>query len=435
MCARHIYANFRKRFSGAQLKQKFWAAAKSGTTQEFEYNIGQIQEISEAAATYLIGKHPEAWCRAFFSYNSSCEAVDNNMAETFNSTIIEARGKPIIDMFEELRMYAIRRMQRKRHDMARWQDELCPKARLKLEKAKEDHCSWEVLHLGEDKFEVSSGKQRFIVSLDLNQKTGECTCRQWNLSGMPCRHSVAAILYMQDNPDMYVSKWFKVETYKKSYGFFLQPLNGEKLWSKQSGMHILPPIDKRMPGRPKKNRRKDPNEESKKSKANSTEISRKGRVMHCTRCTLPGHNAKSCKVPDAQLPQKTNMPGSKRGRYYMPGVDISGIIKSQATTSTAATKSSGRSTQERTTSAPPSRRPECAVASKKSECVAKKSPNTSAPKVSMAQAPNTSAPKVSMAQAPKVPITRSKVGNSTPNSPTTRSKSNGSTLGLKRKWV
>ncbi|KAL5708207.1 hypothetical protein ACHQM5_019027 [Ranunculus cassubicifolius] len=261
--------------------------------------------------------------------------------------------------------------------------------------------------------------------------------------------------------------------------------------------------------------------------------------MHCTRCTLPGHNAKSCKVPDAQLPQKTNepkrprgrprknavhvvadatisnvtnafvnanmqegqasivagtakrgrgrppksqvqinpqgggstvqssgsnhqgpskgkwkmpngfgviqnpdtgnifvkMPGSKRGRYYMPGVDISGIIKSQATTSTAATKSSGRSTQESTTSAAPSRRPECAVASKKSECVAKKSPNTSAPKVSMAQSPNTSAPKVSMAQAPKVPITRSKVGNSTPNSPTTRSKSNGSTLGLKRKWV
>ena len=35
-CARHIYANFRKKHNGANLKSLFWRAAKSGTTEEFD---------------------------------------------------------------------------------------------------------------------------------------------------------------------------------------------------------------------------------------------------------------------------------------------------------------------------------------------------------------------------------------------------------------
>ncbi|KAL5709591.1 hypothetical protein ACHQM5_020261 [Ranunculus cassubicifolius] len=412
MCARHIYANFRKTHTGTQLKALFWAAAKSGTPQEFDYHIGKINEISEAAAQYLLAHHPESWSRAFFSYNSSCEAVDNNMAETFNSTIIEARGKPIIDMFEDLRMYAIKRMQRKRNDSLKWEDELCPKARAKLEKAKDEHCSWEVLFLGETKFEVSCGRQRYGVNLNPNEKTGECKCRQWNLSGMPCKHSVAAILWLQDDPDKYVAKWFRVETFKKSYSYFMQPVNGEKLWIKTNGQEIKPPMDRRMPGRPKKNRRKDASEEPKKAK-NSNQISRKGRVMHCKRCGKPGHNVGTCKTPESELPAKNNMPGSKRGTYFRPGVNIEHIVSAQATSSTQ------KSSQGSTSSAP---------APTTSSIATKPLKTTSTPKSPVTKSKVAKNP-------PTSPNTRSKQARNAPTSPITRSKSNGTTLGLKRKWI
>nr|KAJ0199903.1 hypothetical protein LSAT_V11C600319840 [Lactuca sativa] len=46
-CARHIYANFRKVYSGIQFRKMFWAAAKSTTEGDFKIKMDRIKTLSE----------------------------------------------------------------------------------------------------------------------------------------------------------------------------------------------------------------------------------------------------------------------------------------------------------------------------------------------------------------------------------------------------
>ncbi|KAI3522503.1 hypothetical protein L1887_00335 [Cichorium endivia] len=41
-CARHIYANFKKKYSGAEFRKLFWSAAKATTRQRFEAVMREI---------------------------------------------------------------------------------------------------------------------------------------------------------------------------------------------------------------------------------------------------------------------------------------------------------------------------------------------------------------------------------------------------------
>ncbi|KAF9594502.1 hypothetical protein IFM89_031620 [Coptis chinensis] len=73
---------------------------------------------------------------------------------------------------------------------------------------------------------------------------------------------VSAIYQLKDNPDKYVIEWYKVEKMRKAYEHFLVPINGEKLWPRPDLHVLLPPTQRRMPSRPKKCRRNEPNEET-----------------------------------------------------------------------------------------------------------------------------------------------------------------------------
>ncbi|GJZ61467.1 calcium/proton exchanger [Tanacetum coccineum] len=79
-CTRHVFANFKKKFSGVQLQRLFWVAA--GTTVEsiFYNNMDQIKAIIPEAYTYLVERNPDSWSRAFFDLNSKCASFENGIA-------------------------------------------------------------------------------------------------------------------------------------------------------------------------------------------------------------------------------------------------------------------------------------------------------------------------------------------------------------------
>nr|GEX71052.1 hypothetical protein [Tanacetum cinerariifolium] len=78
-CARHIYANFRKKFNGVIID----------------------------AHKHLMERKSESWSRAFFSTDKSCDAVENGISECFNALIVEARRLPIINMLEDIRAWQL----------------------------------------------------------------------------------------------------------------------------------------------------------------------------------------------------------------------------------------------------------------------------------------------------------------------------------------
>ncbi|KAI3517911.1 hypothetical protein L1887_17133 [Cichorium endivia] len=65
-CARHIYANFKKRFKGEQFRKLFWIAAKSTTEEKFKAVMKEINQISVLAHEHLIEREPKTWSKAYF---------------------------------------------------------------------------------------------------------------------------------------------------------------------------------------------------------------------------------------------------------------------------------------------------------------------------------------------------------------------------------
>ncbi|XP_057790898.1 uncharacterized protein LOC131008011 [Salvia miltiorrhiza] len=56
-CARHIYANWSKKWRGDELKKRFWICAWSTFEEEFKANLSRIGEIHKQAAEGLL-KYP-----------------------------------------------------------------------------------------------------------------------------------------------------------------------------------------------------------------------------------------------------------------------------------------------------------------------------------------------------------------------------------------
>ncbi|XP_023642289.1 uncharacterized protein LOC111831612 [Capsella rubella] len=114
-CTRHIFANWRKVYYDYCHESYFWAIAYSATEGDFKYNMEALRSYDRPAFDDLLKTEPKTWCKAFFSGRSSCEDVCNNFSESFNRTIKDARQKPIINMLEDVRRQAMKRISKRRH--------------------------------------------------------------------------------------------------------------------------------------------------------------------------------------------------------------------------------------------------------------------------------------------------------------------------------
>ena len=256
MCARHIYANWRKKHRLQEYQKRFWKIAKASSEMLFNHYKNKLANKTPRGWKDLQNTDPIHWCRAWFKVGSNCESVDNNMSESFNSWIIEARFKPILTMLEDIRILVTRRIQENRSNSERWLMEICPNIIRKVCKIRHRTQYCHVLWNGEAGFEVRDKKWRFTV--DLRSQT--CSCRYWQVSGIPCQHACAALFKMSEEPNNYLNMCFSLETYKKTYQHVLQPVEHESAWPISPNPKPLPPRVKKMPGRPKKNRRRDPSE-------------------------------------------------------------------------------------------------------------------------------------------------------------------------------
>ena len=64
--------------------------------------------------------NPSNWCRAYFNNRCKSDLVDNNMSESFNSTIANARHKPIVSMLDDIREVAIQRLANNKVLVEKW---------------------------------------------------------------------------------------------------------------------------------------------------------------------------------------------------------------------------------------------------------------------------------------------------------------------------
>ena len=112
-CARHIYANW-KEFFKKEWQKLFWACTKAPCPMLFNLARVRLAKETRPGAQAILNTHPQHWSRAWFRLGSNCDSVDNNLCESFNKWIVEARFFPIITMLEAIRRKVMIRIQEQR---------------------------------------------------------------------------------------------------------------------------------------------------------------------------------------------------------------------------------------------------------------------------------------------------------------------------------
>ncbi|KAK4428657.1 hypothetical protein Salat_1165500 [Sesamum alatum] len=112
-----------------------------------------------------------------------------------------------------------------------------------------------------------------------------------DISGIPCKHAALGIAHWREDVQSYTDSRFFTAKYMKAYKHSIHPILNPSLWPQDletTPSSILPPLIRKLTGKPKKSRRKEPGEAP-------NPVRRVG-VVRCKVCNQQGHNRRTCPV-------------------------------------------------------------------------------------------------------------------------------------------
>ncbi|XP_058782950.1 uncharacterized protein LOC131657557 [Vicia villosa] len=347
LCVKHLYGNWKKKFSGLVLKEVFWSAARATTIPEWERAMIRLKALNEDAWKDINEIPARFWSRSHYKTHVKCDLQVNNWCEAFNRAILEHRDKPIISLLEGIKHYITKRITSHKEMMQKYNGVICPNIQVIVEKNKKNAHGWTPTWHGDDDmaiFGVTNGMETFCINL----KDRTCSCRKWMLNGIPCSHAISCMWQMKKSPEEYVDDYYKTAKYLEYYGNIIYPTNGPQLWPVIDGVvAVNPPLMRRAIGRPKKMRNKS-NDEPR----NPNVLPRTLSTVSCRKCGAVGHNIRSCKgkrAADRSIPvggnKKEKTKGAAKGKGASKGAaKTKGASKGAAKTkgaSKGATKGKG----------------------------------------------------------------------------------------------
>lgn len=119
----------------------------------------------------------------------------------------------------------------------------------------------------------------------------DCSCRKWQLTGIPCPHGISVINHRQGDAYNYVDKCYKKAKFLATYENMMMAIRGERFW-KKTHRELPEPL----PSRVKRGRRKQKRSREEGEVASGTRMSRIGMKMTCRICLKTGHNSSTCPI-------------------------------------------------------------------------------------------------------------------------------------------
>ncbi|KAF3682106.1 putative DNA-directed RNA polymerase I subunit rpa1-like, partial [Capsicum annuum] len=147
------------------------------------------------------------------------------------------KGKPIIKMLEDIKIKVMDRLKDLAVHGEKWTENFCPYAMELYNDFKIIARDCHVQANGDLGYEVVEGIDRHVVSL----ASKKCTCRTWDLTGIPCPHAIKAFQHDKQEPEDEIHQWYSKDTYILLYQHKIQPVRGEKFWKVHPSHAMEPP--------------------------------------------------------------------------------------------------------------------------------------------------------------------------------------------------
>ncbi|XP_024314002.1 uncharacterized protein LOC100842134 isoform X3 [Brachypodium distachyon] len=282
-CLHHIMEEFKGELKKGPWSQQirdamvedFTRAAQACSIDDFNASIESIRNISTEAADWIIASKPEHWSDAIFA-GCRYDHFSSNIVDAFNNWIPTKKEGSMVLMMDSLRIKITETIEARREACMSWSGPLTPSMDYKAQDEMAKAGKLIVLCSSETVFEVR-GSGIFVVNL----ANWECTCRRWQLSGLPCMHAVAVFNRIGRSFYDYCSKFFRIESYHLTYSGTIFPIPDMDSFDFTAGATIPPPKP-RTSDKPRR-KRINPNK--------TTTL-----IRLCSRCKQVGHNKATCEA-------------------------------------------------------------------------------------------------------------------------------------------
>ncbi|XP_042478455.1 uncharacterized protein LOC122059620 isoform X2 [Macadamia integrifolia] len=305
-CYRHLSGSFKSFLKGLHLSNSIKDAlmtvldklAYSRNRIDFDSALGQMQSISNEAYDWVLESEPMCWANSLFP-GRRYDKFSLNFNESFNKWVQESQELPIMGFVNLIRLKIADFMCGKRTETAAWEIPVGCRIDDKLKGNIEKSQGYGVHYFSDSKFEVCVLPNKYVV--DLHNRS--CTCREWDMIGLPCEHACAALRSINADVYQYVEAFYLKETQQAIYSEQMHPVpiheipvgattDGNSDEGSSTGLGLRPPSVRRLPGRPKGKQVKPDHGDK--------------RPLHCAHCKEVGHNRRKCKAQKLALPEITD---------------------------------------------------------------------------------------------------------------------------------
>ncbi|CAH9141688.1 unnamed protein product [Cuscuta epithymum] len=142
-------------------------------------------------------------------------------------------------MLEDIRLKCMNRIKVFKVSFEKWVNDWSPSSMEFFLDNKDAATGCKVIYNGDVGFEIGEGRNKHTVFIDKEV----CTCRTWDLTGIPRSHVICALHYNKENPNSHISMWYHKSLYKAAYEHSLQPVPGKMFMRIHDFEPIEPPYD------------------------------------------------------------------------------------------------------------------------------------------------------------------------------------------------
>lgn len=135
-CIRHICANVSLKY-GPRYNKLIWKLAKTPSQGVFNALFSELAQKSEQVASYMNEIDKNAWTNAF-SKARRFNHWTSNVAESFNSLLVDDREKPIMYLIDSIQKWIIKRFALRRSKIDKMNGDFVTSVEKKIEKMTQD---------------------------------------------------------------------------------------------------------------------------------------------------------------------------------------------------------------------------------------------------------------------------------------------------------